>query len=270
MKAPKRLDERERLAVLNILEDLRDSYRMLEKAHQELKDVDRVKTDIISNVSHELRTPLTIIKTSLEIIRSEELDKEEFENILSMMEDSVTRLNDHIENLLRAVDIHRGIYKLKPEPVDLTLLVPSIVKKAEKNAAERGVKIKMSLANDLPKIRGDPAALERVFENLLGNAIKFSKEKGGLATVAARKEGSSVRISVSDNGIGIPEDKLDIVFAPLYQVDATSTRMYSGIGLGLAVSKSIVAAHGGKIWAESTVGEGTTVHFTLPVAAEGD
>jgi signal transduction histidine kinase len=105
-----------------------------------------------------------------------------------------------------------------------------------------------------------------VFYNILGNAIKFSKDDGGVVTVSAEKKKKSVLINITDTGIGIPEGELEEIFTPLHQIDATTTRKYGGIGLGLTVARSLITLHGGNIWANSKLGEGTTFHITLPTS----
>ena len=118
-------------------------------------------------------------------------------------------------------------------------------------------------------IMADDDRLIQVFDNLLGNAIKFTAS-GGAITVSAQDDGDYWRVSVQDTGIGIPTDKLDKIFERFYQVDGSTTRRFGGTGLGLAIAKEIVLNHDGKIWAESSVGQGSTFHVALPKCADPD
>ncbi len=235
----------------------------LERAYSELLDIDRLKTDIISNVSHELRTPITIAKSALDLLAEEESAPER-EKFLSMANNALIRLNDIIEDLIIASDVHTGIHRLHLEGVDLKEEIPKIVDKFESRAEKRDLSITTSIPRNLPWVRGDRKGLKKVFENLLGNAIKFSNGNGGKVNILAKKENSAVKVRIADTGVGIPQKKLDAIFAPLYQLDPTTTRGFGGTGMGLAVAKSIVDAHGGKIWAESAPGKGTSLTFTIP------
>ncbi|MFQ6136242.1 MAG: sensor histidine kinase, partial [Candidatus Hydrothermarchaeales archaeon] len=131
--------------------------------------------------------------------------------------------------------------------------------------SENEIEIKTSIQEDLPKVRADFDELKHVLLNLLDNAIKFNR-KGGEVLIEAGQKGDVVEVSVSDTGIGIAEEHLEKVFDRLYQIDVSTTRKHGGIGMGLAVAKEIVEAHGGRIWVESEIGKGSHFCFTVPVA----
>jgi signal transduction histidine kinase len=136
-------------------------------------------------------------------------------------------------------------------------------------ARESGVNIELQLADDLPLVQADPGRLGQVFDNLLGNAIKFS-HTGSSITVRVGRDGDFVRADVEDRGIGIPADKLDRIFDRFYQIDGSTTRRYGGTGLGLAIVKTIVESHGGQVTVESEVGAGSTFSFALPIPPIAD
>ena len=131
-------------------------------------------------------------------------------------------------------------------------------------AKESGVSIELQVADDLPLAHADPGRLGQVFDNLLGNAIKFSPS-GSTITVRVRRDGAFVRADVEDQGIGIPADKLDKIFDRFYQVNGSTTRRFGGTGLGLAIVKTIVESHGGQVAVESEVGVGSIFSFALPI-----
>ncbi len=240
------------------------AYKRLEKAYEELKDVDRLKTDIISNVSHELRTPLTISKTAVELAK-EEKKIENQAKLFAMAERALERLNDIIDNLVAASDIHKGKHRLAILDFDLKELFNELMEERKTRLMEGSVhEISLEMESHLPFLKGDKASLKKAFKNIIDNSIKFRKVSKAFVKISAWNENGTVRVSISDEGIGIPHDKLDVIFAPLYQIDPSTTREYEGTGMGLAIAKSIIIAHGGKIWAESILGEGTTIQISLP------
>ncbi|RMF90011.1 MAG: PAS domain-containing sensor histidine kinase, partial [Methanobacteriota archaeon] len=246
-------------------EEVRRSHERLEKAYTELFGLERLKSDIIANVTHELRTPVTICGTSLELLR-DAASEEERKEILSMAEDALKRLNTMVENLVSIGEVHRGELRLNIKDVDVKEAVSAAVQSLADAALKRRVTINDRLPPDLPKVRADGRALKMVLRNIIGNSIKFSKDTGGWVKIDAVREEGHLRLSISDNGIGMEEDKLQKIFQPLYQIDPTSTRAYGGMGMGLAVAESLITAMKGRIWAESQIGKGTTIHLTLPIS----
>jgi PAS domain S-box-containing protein len=251
--------------IVNILDDLNQSYKNLEEAHEELKEIDRLKTDIISNVSHELRTPITITKASLELLQEEKSKKGRLK-LHSMANSAMHRLEAGINNLVSAADLQKERKLLHIENVDFKALVEEVVKVMERRNVTGQIQIHTSVPKDLPSVKGDRKKLQLVLWNLIENAVKFSRKSGDKVSVALCVEDSHVKIGVSDRGIGIPQDRLEIIFSPFYQIDTSSTRDYEGMGMGLAVAASIIKAHGGKIWAKSSPQRGSTFYFSLPAA----
>lgn len=249
---------------------LRQRAESLERAYAELAEADRLKDELIQNVSHELRTPLTFVKGYADLLANGDLgplapEQLEAVQIITRKANVLTRLVGNI------VSLHAI------EPTSLMIQVTSAVEMAELaianltaevNLDQVGITVVRDFASAVPMVWADPDRLVEVFENLISNAIKFSPN-GGQVTIRIRPEGDVVVVAVSDTGIGIPPDKLSRVFERFYQVDGTTTRRFGGVGLGLALCKQIVEAHGSRIFAESEEGRGTTFWFTLRSAVNG-
>ena len=153
---------------------------------------------------------------------------------------------------------------LEPARVSLAEVAVGVLESAEAAATKAGIVLKAEIPETLPPVWVDRSYLEQVFDNLLGNAIKFSPD-GGEITVCIREEGEYLRVAVSDTGIGIANDQLERIFERFYRVNDHPTRRFGGSGLGLALVKKAIEAHRGKVWAESQLGQGSTLFFTLPV-----
>ncbi|MFQ5888166.1 MAG: sensor histidine kinase, partial [Candidatus Hydrothermarchaeales archaeon] len=174
-----------------------------------------------------------------------------------------------VEDLVSAAkDYKEYKIELNPEPLNLAHITTVAYSSLKPQAQRRNIKIKPRLKEDLPLVRGDYDKIVHVLGNLIHNAIKFNKE-GGEVIIDAKEKRGMVEICVTDTGIGIPKDKLDKIFERLYQVDSSTSRSYEGVGMGLAMAKDIVEAHGGRITVESEVGKGSSFCFTLPIAKEG-
>ncbi|MCM8796670.1 MAG: ATP-binding protein [Candidatus Omnitrophica bacterium] len=239
--------------------------RELTRALNEVKAVSKRKSDFISSVSHELRTPLTSIKGYAAILLNEKLGhlpdevKERLEKINRHSDELVHLVND----LLDIARIESGKVIMKKELLDLRYLVREV-------ADLLGVQIKgakLDFAMDIPDsastIFADRSQIQRVFINLIGNAIKFSPEYGKIS-VAAKSIDGAIQIDVADTGYGIPQDALEKIFEEFYRVDNPINQTVKGSGLGLSLVKYIVEAHGGKIWVKSRLGSGSTFSFTIP------
>jgi signal transduction histidine kinase len=246
-----------------LYEDLQERARRLEQAYTELKEVDRLKDELVQNVSHELRTPLTFIKGYVELLLAGEMGdltagQRESLSIVADKTDLVSRLVADIM-LLQQIE-HES---LRWSDIDLGQAARRALQSQEVTAAQAGLTLRAIVPPDLPLVRADRDRLNQVFDNLIGNAIKFSPN-GGEITVQLLDTGEMVQVTVSDTGIGIPPDQLERIFERFYQVDGSVTRKYGGAGLGLTIVKRIVEAHGGRIWADSEPGHGSTFTFTLP------
>jgi PAS domain S-box-containing protein len=234
----------------------------LTAAYKELKTIDEVKTNIIANVSHELRTPLTIASTAIGMAMNEE-DKDERLKLLKMANNAFNRQNRIIGNLIEVARVQKKEFVLNIEDINISEVATLAVWELKPTARDKGIQIGLDLLPDIV-VKADFEEIKHVFLNLLDNAIKFTG-KGGRVKVSAEIKGGMAEVSVEDTGIGIPEEFHDKIFDRLYQVDATPTRRFEGTGMGLAVAKEIVEAHGGAIWVESEVGKGSRFVFTLPM-----
>ncbi|MHB0939728.1 MAG: ATP-binding protein [Armatimonadota bacterium] len=234
----------------------------------ELRNVERMKTDFVTTVSHELRTPLTSIKgfvrTLLEDPEGEYYDQAtrlEFYNIIDSECDRLIRL---ISDLLNVSRIERGLpLHMNYAQVDVATLVEQCL------AFHRGYTTHHELVTeiepDLAPIEADRDKLDQVLSNLISNAIKYSPD-GGTITVRVSDGGSELKFAVSDQGLGIPPEHIEKVFQRFHRVHSGDSQRVGGTGIGLFLTKSLVDAHGGTIHAESTIGSGSTFHFTIPQA----
>jgi PAS domain S-box-containing protein len=234
----------------------------LKKAYDELKSMDELKSNIISNVSHELRTPITVIKAALELARFEE-DPEERNRLLGIALEAIRRQDRIVENLVEAARMERTERELNLEELDLSQVVTLVAAEFKPLAVKKGLEMRVEVEEDL-LVMGDYTYLVTALRNLLDNAVKFNR-KGGRIVVTARRRDREAVVCVSDTGIGIPGDKLEKVFDRFYQVDSSTSRSYGGMGMGLAVVKEIVEAHGGRIWVKSKPHRGSKFYFSLPL-----
>jgi PAS domain S-box-containing protein len=227
-----------------------------------LQELNRLRTELIANVSHELRTPLGLIKVYSTTLLAEDVnfDHETEKECLRIIDEETERLETIVDNLLDLSRMESGRLHLDKRPTDMGQLVKEIVQ-------AMGIQITQhSVVLDLPAhpltAQVDARRIEQVLRNLLSNAIKYSPD-GGTVTVLARGDDDQLLVGVSDEGIGIPFHDLERVFERFYRIENEATQRTGGAGLGLAVCRGIVEAHGGRIWAESVPGEGSTFYFTL-------
>jgi signal transduction histidine kinase len=264
----------------------------LERALADLKEMDRLKSEFLSNISHELRTPLTPIKGYLPALLREEFGPlaPPQRRALGHITQSVDRLHRLIDDLLTFMQWESGETCLRLGGARVDKVVEEALVRVAAAAKEKGVEVATEIGADLPQIRADAAALARALGHLLENAVKFTPKGGHVMVTARLVEWSSgqmvdssqpidqlttrpidrsrwVELAVRDTGIGIPPAAIPKIFERFYQVDSSSTRQYGGTGLGLAIVKRILDAHGAPIAVESLPGRGTTFSIRLPVAA---
>jgi signal transduction histidine kinase len=232
------------------------------------KELDRMKSQLLSTVSHELRTPLSSIKGfATTLLRQDvEWDEETRREFLAIIDQESDRLSELIGNLLDMARIEVGTLRVEPEPTHLRPIVDEAVGTFRVMTRHHQFEVKMPRI--VPRVEADPRRVRQVLRNLLENAVKYSPA-GGPITVDIQVligEMGVVQIGVTDRGIGIEPEHMVHLFDRFYQVDSASTRQVGGTGLGLSICKAIVEAHGGRIWAESQPGAGSSFYFTLPVA----
>ncbi len=229
-----------------------------------LREVDRLRSELIANVSHEIRTPLGLIEvlsTSL-LMDDVDFDGEVQREFLLGIKEATDRLRAIVENLLDLSRLESGRLILHKRPTDLAELVRQVAASMAAQAADHRLVLELE-GRDLVAA-ADAGQMERVLVNLLSNAIKYSPA-GATIRVAGRAEAEHVVLWVSDEGIGIPAEEQEQIFERFYRVESETTRQVAGVGLGLAVCRGIVEAHGGRIWVESQPGKGSTFRVSLPV-----
>jgi len=236
----------------------------------EVRRLERVRSDFVANVSHELRTPLTSLQGFLETLLQEEVPEPTRQRFLEIMRRETQRMVNLVNDLLELSHLETGTEPLRREPVSLRVLAEQVGEAfaAELSGAE--VSLEIHIPSDIPRVLADPRRVQQVLANLIGNAVKYMGEGGGKVTVEARavREGRNrmVEVAVSDTGIGIAPEHVPRLFERFYRVDPARSRRQGGTGLGLAIVRHIVERHGGRVWAESQVGVGTVIRFTLPEA----
>jgi PAS domain S-box-containing protein len=232
------------------------------------KEIDRLKSDFISHVSHELRTPLTSIKGYIDNLRdgiAGRLSEKQWD-YLTRMSNKADHLVHLINDLLDVSHIESGTMTLNSTTLSLQDLVEGVIARMEPAAAEKRLEIRLRRSQGESRIRGDHARLEQVLTHLLHNAIKFTPP-GGRVTIALEREGSSLRLSIRDTGIGIPAGKRSGIFERFSRVGPESFSKEKGTGLGLYIAKHLVELHGGEIGVRSEVGAGSEFYFTLPAGS---
>jgi signal transduction histidine kinase len=251
--------------------EARLSYQKLQQAYEELKSLDRMKSEFLSNVSHELKTPLVSVRGYSELMYDEKVgsltgtQKKSLEAIIRNT-DRLTRLIDSLL-FLSMQQMGKPEIKMKPRPQSIDEIITASMADMKVQAEKKNLSMIKNVPADL-LVMGDRDRLTEVFLNLIDNATKFTYPEGKI-TISTWNEGENVHITVADTGVGIPENVMPYLFQRFYQVDASLTRKYGGTGLGLYICKSIIDAHNGEIWIESEVGKGTTVHILLPIAKDG-
>ena len=241
-------------------------YGALNATVDELRHASRLKDHFLQNVNHELRTPLTAIVGWTDLFEEEEtLDEKTLRRGLRQIRQSARVLLALIDDLLDLARLERGALTLDLKPASLSEVIQRSVETVRLMAESRGVVLILApLPEPMPPVRADPLRLQQVLWNLLANAIQFTPPHGRVV-VRVEREPERYLVSVEDDGIGIPEPELPHVFERFRQVDGSATRAHAGMGIGLALARSLVELHGGTIWASSVVGQGSRFTFALPI-----
>jgi signal transduction histidine kinase len=222
-----------------------------------------MKSTFISVISHELKTPVALIKGYAGTLRRQDADwdQEIIRESLEIIEEESDRLAQLIDNLLDASRLQAGQLKLDRSDVNLAEMAARVVREFRTQSNRHTFEV--DFASEYPIVQGDAERLRQVITNLISNAIKYSPDSGKII-VSGRYDDSQVYVAVSDQGIGIPAGERERIFDRFYRVDSALSRRTQGAGLGLYLAKSVVEAHGGRIWVSSTPGQGSTFVFTLP------
>jgi len=228
-----------------------------------LRRLEMVRRDFVSNVSHELRTPLASLKALVDTLAEGALeDPPAARRFLLRMENEIDNLTQMVQELLELSRIESGKVPLERRAIIPVELLTPAVERMQVQAERAGLKLRLTCPTDLPPVSADPKRMEQVLVNLLHNAIKFTPP-GGEIDVSASRGSNSVVFIIHDTGVGIAPDALPRIFERFYKADRA--RSGGGTGLGLSIARHLVEAHGGKIWAESIVSQGSTFYFSLPI-----
>jgi two-component system sensor histidine kinase GlrK len=232
-----------------------------------LKQIDKLKSDFFSLMSHELRTPLTTIKEGTNLmIEGLENGKAtgKQKRLLTIISEESNRLINLVNSLLDLSKMEAGMMAYNFTATDIAVLINKVSREIEPLAETRNIKIHTDINNGSPLIKVDRDRMLHVLRNLIGNAVKFTPDGGHVQISSSPMEGG-VNVSVEDTGAGIPGDSLSTIFNKYEQVTLGGSNKIKGTGLGLSIVKHIIDAHGGKIWVESTLGQGSVFSFVLPV-----
>jgi signal transduction histidine kinase len=227
------------------------------------RELDRMRDAFVATVSHELRTPLTSISGFLEMLLDEEHALgESGRQYLDVIRRSTDRLHALVEDLLLIAQIEAHRIELELSLVDLGALARTTAESARPTAADKGVEIDVHIDSP-PPVNGDVVRLGQVLDNLVSNAVKFTPE-GGRVVITAEADGDSARVTIADDGIGIPADEQPQIFSRFFRASTATQRAIPGTGLGLAISRALVEQHGGTIVLSSREGVGTEISVSLP------
>lgn len=250
-----------------------EHYDLIVRAEQtnlRLKAMYDVQREFTSTVSHELRTPLASIKTAIDLVVMKtlgDINKEQAE-VLRRAKRNVDRLKRLIDDILDLTKMESGKLQMNFMLNDINRSIKDVFEAQKDVARNRNLYVKTQLDTHIPHIKFDSDRIVQVVNNLVGNAIKFTKVGGITIKTNLNSKEQCVLISVVDTGKGIAEEDITKLFQKFHQIESAEANEEGGTGLGLAISKEIIARHKGSIWVESVFGEGTTFHFTLPLPEE--
>ncbi|MGD2103662.1 MAG: ATP-binding protein, partial [Anaerolineae bacterium] len=233
-----------------------------------LDEANRLKGELLSILAHEMRTPLTSIKgysTAL-LLQEASFDSQTQREMLEVIDEECDTLESLVHDLLESSIIDAGLLRLEPQPV----MLPKLSRESIDEIAHRtdNHRFMIDFPKDFPIVDADPDRIRQVLRNLLDNAVKYSPD-GGLVVARGELTETEVIVSVADQGVGISPEHLNRLFEKFFRVDSGLDHHIVGSGLGLPISRTIIEAHGGRIWAESAVGQGSTFYFTLPLDGIG-
>jgi signal transduction histidine kinase len=248
------------------MEQNENYQKTIEKQIIQLKKLDKVKSNFLSLTSHELRSPMSVIKGYIQMMLKGNLGtiSNEQKKALEIVLRNSNQLDTLIQDILDISRLESGTMRFIPERTNVKNMVEQTIETMQSIADRKNIKINVSVEENTPDLVVDQERIKQVIVNLLNNAIKFSYE-GSIITIFVRKTGNNVLFEIQDFGRGIPKDKQDKIFEIFYQTDLERDRKFGGVGMGLAISRGIILAHGGKIWVESEPGKGSTFRLTLPI-----
>jgi PAS domain S-box-containing protein len=233
------------------------------------KDLDRMKSEFIATVSHELRTPLTSLSMGIDILSQEVVGSvnQRQKDLLVAAKDDSERLRKLVKELLDLSKLESGKYEIKKEFIDFRRLVADAVRPLRLPFEEKQIYLELNIPEHLPALSADSHQLAWVITNLLSNALRYT-DTGGKVKLTAEEDKQVLFVTVADTGHGIPQENLETVFDKFVQVKSSTETTPGSVGLGLAIAREVVEAHGGRIWVESQVGIGSTFFFTIPTVLQ--
>ena len=245
------------------IDDLKQFEKALADAKEVAEEANRAKSDFLANISHEIRTPITVFKSAIEFLSESNNNSRDIQ-VLNLADQSAHRLSILVDELLDLAKIEASQMDLIEELFDIRDCIKESVTMMSPQAKKKNLQLEMKVSPKIKKkIVGDQYRIVQVLLNLIGNSIKFTEK--GTISIAAQCHDGNLEITVIDPGVGIPEEKLEFIFEPFNQLDASSTRKFGGAGLGLAISKGLVELMGGKITVKSTLGQGSAFTLSLPI-----
>jgi len=236
------------------------------RSFERIAEASRMKSEFINIVSHQLRSPLTNIKWTFELLTSKELEtpSEKLEEYLNNVKENIARMAELIDDLLVVSRIEQGTFPMLKKEISLEALIRDLVSRFKVFAEASHIELNFYPEPDLPKIYADPSLLKLVIENLIDNAIRYTRGGGKIEIKLKRKKGELL-FEIKDSGVGIPEKEQKYIFRKFFRAENALKERTRGSGLGLYVCKSVIQKAGGKIWFKSEEGEGTTFYFTHPI-----
>ena len=252
-----------RAIAIPINNDKLDGVLLLIQDLTELRSLQTMRREMVGNISHEFRTPLSGMKAMVETLQHGAIDdREATKDFLSRIEAEVDRMTQLVAELTELSRIETGKVELQLELVNVNSLLEEVIAQLKPQAERQNLTLDMALGDDLPVTQADKERIRQVIVNLIHNAIKFNRPSGSIKT-STKLSVDSVVLEISDTGTGIAKDDLPHVFERFYKADKSRTGQ--GSGMGLAIAKHVVEAHGGKIWVQSEEGKGSTFNFSLPL-----